>query len=375
MANVLDYVLTRGDLSFKTRPFNEVDNIVFSLLSYYNFDGIISADYKKPYTTLAAAVEMMAERHTENQCFSEHFPDTYAQDSRLIRALAYSERFRNIRIAAYVNKIDKEQQVQFSAMTIFPKKERPCIAFRGTDSSLVGWKEDFNLALDAAVPAQNEAVNYLENAAKHFWGSFYVCGHSKGGNLAIYSASCCKPKTQKRIKAIYSNDGPGFKASFLSNAGYKNIKSKIHSFIPQGSIIGLLFEHDYDSIVVASKAAGLRQHSLWTWEVLSDSFIREPAIDEKSASLNRSIMAWINGMDNTQREQLIEGLYTILQETEIQSVSQFLDHRFSNTRRIFTSFWNADKETKQMLVKSFTALFALIGKAKLSSTMSEQEFP
>lgn len=321
MADIFDYLYWRGDIPFKTRRFNPLDNIVFSLISYLKFDNIVLCDYKKPYITLQEAYQEMEKRfYNDPYYFNDPIGLTEYQHD-FIKAVARSERYKDTRLAGYVSLFDAGRELQFSAITFFPRGAPAYIAFRGTDSSLVGWKEDFNMALEKPIPAQAEAKNYLAEAAAHISRfsrirNFYAGGHSKGGNLAIYAAAQAPRKIQKRIIKIYNNDGPGFTKAFLQSEGYCAVRDKIEAYLPSGSLFGLLFEHDYKLNIVKSSAQGLAQHTPYTWQIVPDDFEDAKKFNKNSIQLNKKIMNWIYSMDINQREQLIEKLYTSVNEAK-----------------------------------------------------------
>ncbi|MDR2480899.1 MAG: DUF2974 domain-containing protein [Spirochaetaceae bacterium] len=298
---------------------------------------------------------------SSSSCFKEF-------QREFFKKLMSSSRYKDICIAGFVNKFDKEREMQFSAVTIFPKGAHPYIAFRGTDSTLVGWKEDFNMALNDIIPAQTEAKLYVSNASKKIWGKFYVGGHSKGGNLAIYAATCVPVKIQRRIVKIFSNDGPGFQQNFFKDINYKRIKNKIEAFIPQSSIIGLLFERDYNINVIESSVQGFMQHNMYTWQVCPDDFVYAHDVTDKALALNKAVMSWINSMDISQREKFIETLYEAVNTTDINTIPDFAEDWFHNTGRLIRTFIKMKPESKKILVHTISDFISSMKKHKCESS-------
>lgn len=313
--DIFDALYWRGDLGFEDSEFNGIDNIIFSLLSYFKLDGIVSSSKIKPYITLEKVFERMEDRFSRDASVytSQAALGDFQHD--FMRETAFSARYRDTGLAGFVNLFDNVRELQFAAVTFFPKNEVPYIAFRGTDSTLVGLKEDCNMAVSEEIPAQAAAKRYLENATEGFKGGFYVGGHSKGGNLAVFASATVDIKIQKRIKKIFTNDGPGFQEKFLQSEGFRRIKNKITAYIPEFSIIGLLFERDYPVTVVASGAQGLFQHNPYTWLVTPRDFQTVTHISKTAAKLNELVMSWINTLDMKKREQLIESVYRMLTAT------------------------------------------------------------
>jgi hypothetical protein len=283
----------------------------------------------------------------------------------LLKALLDMPRYKNIKLCAYVNKIDQIKEMQFSALTFVSPDCPSYVAYRGTDITLIGWKEDFNMIFTEAIPAQLEAAAYLNTISGLIKKPFYVGGHSKGGNLAVYAASFCNPKVQNRILSIYNNDAHGFNKKTSAAKGYKAIEKKIQTYIPQDSVIGLLFEHQKNYTVVRSTENGLMQHNPFSWQVLKNDMVQVPQITKQSTFINKTLMLWLDGMDYQTRQQFIDSLYDILVTTEVKSIPEFTDKWLTNTITLLKSMNNLDKETKDMLYKTVAELFE-IAKSRFS---------
>ena len=199
MANILDYIDWRGDLTFNQSSFNDIDNLILSRISYLPFDGIID---EMETITVREAHERFKKLDLKNVKILQE------EDLDLFPSVAQSTRFGNLFLKNYINKRDLQEEKQFSAITIILPDGTMYIAYRGTDNTLVGWKEDFNMSFMKSVPAQADAVDYLNNVAAQTSGRLRVGGHSKGGNLAVYAAAFCNQDVQDRIIEVYNNDGP-----------------------------------------------------------------------------------------------------------------------------------------------------------------------
>lgn len=230
MADMFEYLSWRGDISLAHSPFNAVDSLILSVLSYLPFDGIVPETIHKNGASLEDANDSMRLLDIRS------LPIRDDRDIKLLSALARSERFKNMRLCAYVNDIDIEKEKQFSAITILTGDKHAFLAFRGTDLTLVGWKEDFNMSFLTTVPSQAAATEYLERVYGELRMNLRLGGHSKGGNLATYAAAFCTNKTQKHIQAVYNNDGPGFDSSIIESEGYRRVQGRLHSYVPQSSI-------------------------------------------------------------------------------------------------------------------------------------------
>ena len=356
MANIFDYLTWRGDLRFTQSPFNPVDNIIFSQLSYLPLDGIVPELDKYGDITISRAAELFKQK-LQNDASTEQ-AIVFKEDPALLRALGSSQRFGNCRLSGYVNLVDTEREIQFAAVCVDTGDNSCFIAYRGTDLTLIGWKEDFNMSFNEEVPAQLEAVHYLEKMAQKLQGHLRLGGHSKGGNLAIYAASQCSAKTQRRITDIYSNDAPGFHEKVIASDGFGEIRERIHSFIPQESVVGMLLEHGNDHYVIKSSQVGLRQHELYSWEVTHNDMVRLNSVTQGSLFVNKTLREWISELDNVHREQFFEALYTILSASQAKSLPELGSSWFRNAGLILKTLSNIDDSTRDLIRKTLAALIS-----------------
>ena len=249
MANVLDYLDWRGDLTLAQSPFSHVDSLVLCRLSYLPFEGILPGLYSDTAISIFQAAERLL-GDTSSPVIQASQKKLTPRDGKLLQKLAQSRRFSHMTLSKYINSVDRATQKQFSALTVHTGDGCLYVAYRGTDSTLVGWKEDFNMGFMTPVPSQREAISYLEHIAHNSSEQLRVGGHSKGGNLAIYAAAFSSPSIQSRILQVDSHDGPGFLPKVMHSAGYQAIRSKITTFLPQSSVIGMLLEHEEEYIIV-----------------------------------------------------------------------------------------------------------------------------
>jgi hypothetical protein len=354
MTNIFDYFLWRGDLSFEQSPLNPVDYVILSQLSYLPFEGIVPDPDTHDGISLYLAVKILAEKVHEDESFKSML--TFKEDPELIGALLLSERYKDCYLLGYINKIDSEKESQFAAMCAYTGDGSCNVIFRGTDTSMVGWKEDFNMAFKDVIPAQKEAVDYLNKIGPKIKGHIRVCGHSKGGNLAIYSSAFCDKKIQKRVTDIYSFDAPGFHEHIIKSDGFSAVKNKIHCYIPQTSIIGKLLEHGYDYTVIKSFETGIMQHLLFTWEVTHNDIVRAQDVTPESLFIDKTVREWFKDVSLEQRELFIEALYKILNASEVKSTHQIESSWFSTVGKILKSFGGMDDYTKKMIRQTVAGL-------------------
>ncbi len=269
-------------------------------------------------------------------------------------------RFADMQITKYVNKINLEEEKQFGAITILMPDDTIYVSFRGTDNTLVGWKEDFNMSFREKVPSQMDAVSYLNEIARIYQNPLRIGGHSKGGNMAVYAASFCKESFKERIIKVYNNDGPGFHEVIVENPKYQKTLEKVHTFVPQTSIIGRLLYHEENYTVVQSTQKGVMQHDLYTWQLQGKEFIHLEEVDKESKFMDKTIKQWLDEVSKEQRGAFINQVFEILQATEADTLTQMRKNWLKNAKIFMATYKNMDEETKNMMTKTMEALFVII---------------
>lgn len=350
MANIVDYLKWRGDITLKQNPFNEVDNLILSELSYIE---ISKKNAKKPIT-IKKAIHFYLEKYSEEEIVKKF---AFSQNPlSFFECLANSKRFGNLKILNYVNKVSKKEEKQFSAMMIKLNVTSLYVAFKGTDETLVGWKEDFNMGFMEEIPSQKEAVNYVNHRISFQYRHIILGGHSKGGNLAVYSGVKCKKSIQKRIKKIYTNDGPGFTESFTQNPIYSSNLSKIVALEPVTSIIGMLLTQKNEYKVVQSDSKGLWQHDPLTWQVEGTSFLTLDEVDETSNKIKNTITNWLSLLDNEKRKIFINTLFQVLEKNEIYTIDDLVRLKLKTVSGLLKTFTKLDEDTRKIMIETLKVL-------------------
>ncbi len=344
MANIFDYMKWR-DISFKNVKFNEVDNLILSRLSYLPFDGVISKDEE---ITLKEAYERTKIMGTTGRTIQ-------VEDIDLYPILAKSIRFGEVKVTNFVNIIDPKQEKQFSAITVILPDDTIYVSFRGTDNTIIGWKEDFNMSFSDIVPSQLDSVEYLNGVAKKYRNKLRVGGHSKGGNLAVYAGAFCNEETKKQIIEIYNNDGPGFLDKVIESAEYKEVLSKVHTYIPQTSIIGRLLKHKEKTTIVKSTETGIMQHDLYSWQVMGDKFVRAKQTDYGNF-IDSTITNWLKEVSPKQREEFVDTWFDILNSTKVNTVNELTASWVKNVATMIKTYRNLSPETRKMMSKTLRLL-------------------
>lgn len=351
MANIFEYLIWRGDLSLQQSEFNEIDNLILARFSYFPFDHIVKDN--EMITIKEAGKRFEQLDFTQERILQK-------EDIQLFHLLAKSKRFSQMEISHYINKINSEEEKQFSAITIFMPDDTIYLSFRGTDNTLIGWKEDFNMSFKEEVPSQLDAVEYVEKIAKKYDKSLRIGGHSKGGNLAVYASAFCLEEVQNRIIRVYNNDGPGFHEHIIQNERYKKMLSKVHTYVPQTSIIGRLLYHEENYTVIQSTQSGVMQHDVYTWQLQGKEFIHLDEIDNGSKFIDQTIKQWLKEVSPEQRGDFINQVYEILLATEAETLSQIKEKWIKNAKIFIASYKNMDEENKKMMIKTIEALFIII---------------
>lgn len=360
VGNILDYLDWRGDIPLKVSPFNEIDNLIMSVLSYVDIDDIVPDTKTGGYITIHDAAIRFFETHTENELkenrsFISH---TYL----VLEHLKDSERFKNARLCKFESLTDAKKEMQFAAMHIMLDDGTTYISFRGTDDSLVGWKEDFNMSYKMPVPSQLAAKEYLNKTVHFGLRKYRIGGHSKGGNLAVYAAVECEDRIKNRIINVYSNDGPGFLKGMIESEKYKMMESRIVSIIPESSIIGLLMEHSEDYVIVRSNQIGIMQHDALSWNVVGTKFITLNNLSSEATLLNQTLMNWLNEIDDTKRELFIDAVYNVLISTGATKLSELNTINLKRVNAIVKGFTELDSESRNMIFEILKALTAEYGR-------------
>lgn len=355
MQNILDYITWRGDLRFPRDKFNEVDNLILSSLAYLDFDGIVPP----PPAAWTIALSKVAERNTEQMAkFAalDHNP-FFKQLPDLFDKAVESIRYRNVRLSNYVNIVDYEKAEQFSAVVFSLQRGLHFIAFRGTDDTIVGWKEDFQMSFMDAVPAQKQAAEYLNSVASCLKGRLFLGGHSKGGNLAVYAAAFAEKEIRDRIITIYNNDGPGFQTSVIESEGYRKIVNKVCTLLPKSSVVGMLLEHTGRYRVVASSDIGIMQHNAFSWEVEGPRFVYDTNIAKSSISFKNTVRDWLEQLAPEQRAEFVDAVFEILQSTGAKTIGELSKEKLSLSVAMIKTFSNMDGNSRRHLIKAITLFF------------------
>lgn len=345
MGNILEFIDWRGDLTFEQDPFHEVDGLILSAVSYVELDCIVSKEPEDQILLKDAFEEFQSYLHDPKyRNLGRVIPDEVLV---LFEKMSKCKRYATLRMSGYVNHVDEQSEEQFAAVTFQNDGGEICIVYRGTDDTIIGWKEDFNIAYMDVIPAQEEAKKYLINVAGKLKGKIRLMGHSKGGNLAIYSAARCGKRIQKRISCVYNMDGPGFLPDFLSLGDYQAVNECTFWYLPHESMIGTLLCHGTNEYVVKSTNRGIMQHDPFSWEIVGKSFIKEECLSKESLIAHQAIDQCMKKLTVAQREQFVSIVFDALAATEAKTLSEITP---KSLKSIIDSVKNADQESRKLLM-------------------------
>lgn len=360
-----DYLATNF-AGFEEAPFNEVDSAALTQLCMVRGMHIIPLLVPKPhgFAGVRSALRNAIAPRKAGVSFrellrAEHFGEMFTGlEPQLIKenlfALAASPRFRRMTACNYLSLFDKELETQFAGMTFLYEDEFAYVGFRGTDMTLTGWKEDFNMAYAAPVPAQEMARYYLEEVARTTSNRLIVGGHSKGGNLAEYAALKATPAVQERIECVYVHDGPGFKPNTFTASDYAPLEGKLRKTVPQDSLIGILLESQAPLSVAHSIARGIDQHSVFTWEVREDNtgFVHLDALPESTVVFAATVQEWLARLDDDNKKGLVEALFRIIETSGAEDARDILSGGIRTLSLITEAMRNIDADDMSTLASA-----------------------
>ena len=388
MGSIIDYARTetRG---FSIHPFREADALVLAQLSYDDvpdcmprLEGVESQygtlrnrvkhfDFRHPFRSIRMLRQppfdgISIARADDELHHDRAVPDHDVENVGLVdpqvthdfyHAVASNPRFSDIEMGAFLEQFDGEEQTQFAAVTYLLPSGALVVAYRGTDDSLVGWKEDFNMAFQYPVPAQATAADYLARVAA-LWkdAPIVLTGHSKGGNLAVYASAFCGEEIQSRIESVYNHDGPGFLSEVVTREGFQRILGRVHTFVPQSSVVGMLLQHEEGCAIVHSTNTWLLQHDLYSWETACNGLVFTEARTRSSRFIDSTLKAWLTQMNPEERGKLVDGVYTALSASGAVTVADL--NRPKTAVSVLREMKKLDEPTKAIIQQAVELLSA-----------------
>ena len=355
MANIHDYLIWRGDVPLSVSPFNEVDGLVLSELVYADFHGVVPEGGER--VTIEEARRLFWDKHTKEEIMAQ---DSYTKTAPfLLDGMAGKARFAGTAMAYYYDVIDTDEDIQLAAVTFYLPDGTAFVAFRGTDDTVVGWKEDFFLSYMPETEGQRRAAQYLN---RHFSGQalfLRVGGHSKGGNLAMFAAIKADPQVRRQIIAVYNNDGPGFLKEFTETDAYRDMLPRIICTVPEKAVIGTLLTNKAYQHVVKSTASGIYQHDGFSWQVLGTRFVETEKRTEGSVVLESTLHQWLSEQSEENRRMFVNTLFGLLESTGKATIGEIKGDMLGSLLSMKKMLETMQKEQRDtiwnMLVQFFMA--------------------
>lgn len=371
---IIDYVKEYGNYTFTERGMNDVDSLVLCQLSYLKFDDMVPlVTENQPFVSIK---DLVAHPLYERLYSDERF----AKENRaLFENVCNSKRYENLRMNCYINLIIEQEdfQTQFSAITFLLGDGTLFLAYRGTDETIIGWKEDLNMTFVHPVPGQAYSAKYLNMVASKVRTKVCIGGHSKGGNFAVYAAMKCLPQVQEKIDKIFCLDGPGFMPSVLKECDYEKIRDRVIRILPHSSLVGRLLVCDDHYKIVKSKRFGIMQHDPFNWITKEGSFVELPKINHQSEVWNESLNQWIYSQDREQLRRMVDTLFEIVSAAKTDNLID-LEANWKEARTtMLSALKELNEEDSEMMKKMIQGLYALIidnWKKDISDTLKKAMF-
>jgi len=370
MADILEYLDWRGDIPFDVDPFNDVDNLILAQIAYTDFEGVMTQDEELP---IEEAAGLYFNIHTEEEVMAR---DTFFKCAPLVlRKASECRRFQGTTVGRYINMISPDREEQYSAVT-YRLPDGVCyVAFRGTDNTIVGWKEDFNLTFMNETAGQRRAVEYVNYYFKDTDERLILGGHSKGGNFAVYAGAFCEQNVQNRIINVYSNDGPGFRDEILARDGYKRILPRVVSILPEETIVGVLLSNEYENHIVKSSAKGINQHDPMTWQVYGNGFVEEEHRSESSHLIDKTMMKWLATMNDEDRAAFTDSLFSTIESTGVTTLHEVSEGGLKTIAELMKSLKNMAPERQQEFSASVKRLLKIGSELAVKDVKSKARLP
>lgn len=348
--NVYDYISWRGDLAFEKDSFNEIDGLIFSIMAYVDYspiNNIFSFD-KNEAVTLKNAMENAIQGSKSRSEKSEKF---FAEKIQLSFEASKYARFSDVKVFAFQDKYDSETEMQFSSVSFILPDGSLVIAFRGTDDTLVGWKEDLNMSFMDSIPAQKNAEIYAKEVIEACSPEkVFIVGHSKGGNLAVWAAANLPASMKSKIIGVYDNDGPGFSGVFIASENYQSIKEKVYKFVPESSIVGMLLEQDERYKTIGSSKKIFLQHNPLSWYVQGKEFV---FLEERSKFGKYSDVItkeWLASMTKDEREEFLKTVFDIVGMENARTIGDITDAGFTGAVEIIKTYYDSEPNKRKIIL-------------------------
>lgn len=352
MSNILTYAAELKDLTFEEVAFGTVDCLIFSQLSYMSFDNFVfgyqDGQPSRPISDLM--------KHPDKE-FLYHGILMGKETEQLVEVIGNSKRYGHIKMNFYENYFDEQSVEQFSAITFMISDNFSLVAYRGTDDSFVGWKEDFDMTFLTPIPAQVRAMKYLNAVGNLTNGKIIVSGHSKGGNLAVFALMNANADVQNKIVKVYNHDGPGFTQEVIDSPLYLKVKDRIQTILPHSSVVGMLMHQSDEFLVVESTRFWVMQHDPFSWVVNGRDFAYKEGLSEGSRLFSKSLNEWLNSIPHEKRMTFVDTMFNLLDATGTKDVTHLTADMIKSAYTILNALNDIDPEVRHFCYETLISLF------------------
>lgn len=350
MKNMMNYVQEFGKDSFDERPFSEIDALVLTELGYSPLEEIASSDMSgKEFSTIEEIAHYMGENAER---LLRDNPMMITQERvDLTQEIGKAKRYQSLKFFGMKSEVDSDITKQFAAFTVEIKPNVRIVIYRGTDETLIGWKEDFMMTYSPIIPAHKDAKEYLEQQAKLFDGEILLSGHSKGGNLALYAASTQEKEVQSRLGKIFCFDSPGLHRSILEMEGYHAVVPLAMRYIPQDALVGLLLESEIPYVIVKSNAFAALQHSALTWEIENGQFVTMDHLTKNSQLNDQTFKKWTEEVSDEELELFWDVFFELLFTIGLDTINDVFGKFMHYVQEFFKAAGQMDEEKRELLTR------------------------
>ena len=357
MPNINNYVAKYKNISFRRRGLTPLDIMAVNELSYVALGEVVSEEFDfKKACRIKDILYYYMEHENELKTNNILFP---AKRVKLLKLMASSRRYADVQFCGYKEDIDYLKERQFCATVIKVPGIKTFISFRGTDDNVISWKEDFKMSYMSKIPAQKLACKYLEEALDNLSGSFILTGHSKGGNLAIYSAANTNEVFRERIEGIYTYDAPGVHTSVLESEGYKAIRSKVVAYVPEDTVVGALLEKDVETVVVKSKLFGVMQHMVYNWQIKGHDLQKLKSRTTGSILFERALKQWMCNYSEEELKIICDVAFDLFADINVISFMDFKDEFYKKVSDLIKAATAIDEKNSKLVVDALSDLIKI----------------
>ena len=349
---MLKYLSEFGNTCFEVSPLCDADRLVFAQLVYLDFSAACPGDGLR---TALEKVDFSGAEASEVR-----FGFQKRDDMRLLKGIYDAERYIGVKLVDFTH--EPADGAVFTAMTLELASGRRLIVFRGTDNSLAGWKEDFELAYSPEIASHRCAEEYARRMARGC-SEFEIIGHSKGGHLALFAASGLDEDMLPALKAAVSFDGPGFSADILERRSFAAVHDRICMIMPRSSVVGMLFSQPVERLFVESRSVSVLQHYPYLWKIKSGSLVVSHSQTASSRIFGKTVQGLLKELNTAERERLIESVYEIICTTKAETLNDIVRGWFMNAIPVARALLYLDKNTYKLFIKTIMAFLRSAAKA------------